>query len=122
MSCIITGHLVTAVRGTEEFRSGDHSLLMGEGREEIQRRHVEAADTALGEAQAATSKPDARRLGRIQQTGVWIFVLPSTVNWTELGAQEWRYSLFLIYGIDPPDLLYHCNGCGSALLICHALE
>ena len=34
-SCIITGHFVTALRGTAEFRLGDHALLMGEGREEI---------------------------------------------------------------------------------------
>ena len=41
---------------------------------------------------------------------------------TELGAQEWRNSLFLSYGIDPPDLPSHCDGCGSALSIFHALE
>ena len=28
-SCIITGHLVTALLGTAEFRSGDHALMMG---------------------------------------------------------------------------------------------
>ena len=37
VSCVITGHLVAALRGTAEFRSGDHALLMGEGREEIRR-------------------------------------------------------------------------------------
>ena len=49
-------------------------------------------------------------------------MLPSTVNGTELGVQEWRDSLFLTYGIKPPDLLSHCDGCGAALSICHALE
>ena len=34
-SCIITGHLVAALHGTAEFSSGDHALLMGEGREDI---------------------------------------------------------------------------------------
>ena len=34
-SCVITGHLVASLRGTAEFRLGDHALLMGEGREEI---------------------------------------------------------------------------------------
>ena len=51
---------------------------------------MEAAETALGEAQAAAYKPDAQWLGRIQRTEVWLSVLPSTVNGTELGAQEWR--------------------------------
>ena len=43
VSCAITGHLVTALRGKAEFRSGNHTLLMGEGRYEIQHRHAEEA-------------------------------------------------------------------------------
>ena len=49
-------------------------------------------------------------------------MLPSTVNGTELGAQEWREYLFLRYGIDPPDLPCHCDGCGAAFSIYHALD
>ena len=83
---------------------------MGEGREDIQQRHAEAPETYLGEARDAASKPDSWQLGGIKWTGVWILVLRSTVNGTELGAQEWRDSLFLRYGINPPDLPSHCNG------------
>ena len=61
---------------------------MGEGSEDIQRRNAEAAETALGEARAASSKTDGQRQGRIQMMGVWLSVLPSTVNSKELGAQE----------------------------------
>ena len=53
---------------------------------------------------------------------MWLSVIPSTVNGTELGAQEWRDSLFLRYGIDPPDPPDHCKGCGVALLIYHSLD
>ena len=49
-------------------------------------------------------------------------VLPSTSNGTELGAQEWRDSLFLRYGINPPDLPKHCEGCGTAFDIYHTLK
>ena len=41
---------------------------------------------------------------------------------TELGAQEWRDSLFLIYRIDPPDLPGHCNEFGVSFFICHTLN
>ena len=87
--------------------------MMGEGREEIERQHAEAAETSLGEAQAAASKLDARRLLRIQQTRAWLSVIPFTVNGMELGAQEWRDSLLLRYGIKPPDLPSNCDGCGE---------
>ena len=49
-------------------------------------------------------------------------MLSSTVNGTELGAQEWRYSLFLRYGINPPGLTGYCGSCGAALSIFHDLN
>ena len=47
---------------------------------------------------------------------------PSTVNGTDLGAQEWRDAAFLRYGLEPPDLPKHCDGCNDKFLICHALD
>ena len=73
---MIREHLISALRRTAEFRSGNHTLLMGEEREEIRWKHAEEAETALGEAQASASNPDAQRLGRIQRTGAWLIVLP----------------------------------------------
>ena len=116
-SCVITGHLVAALCRTAEFRSGDYALLMGKGREKIQRQHAEAAETTLGEARDASSNPDSRRLGSIERIGACLSVPPSNVNGTELWAQERRASLYLRYGIHPPDLSSHCDGFGTALSI-----
>ena len=57
-SCVITGHLLAALRRTVKIRSGDHSFLIVEGRYDILRRHAEVEKTALGEVRAAASKPD----------------------------------------------------------------
>ena len=46
---------------------------------------------------------------------------PSTVNGTELGAQEWRDAAFLRYGLEPPDLPKNCDDCNTCFSICHAL-
>ena len=46
----------------------------------------------------------------------------STVNGTELGAQEWRDALFLRYGLEPPDLPTHCEGCHAKFTISHSLD
>ena len=46
----------------------------------------------------------ARRMQQAAKTGAWLTVLPSTVNRTELGAQEWRDAFFMRYGLEPPDL------------------
>ena len=45
-----------------------------------------------------------------------------TPNGTELGAQEWRDSLFLRYGIEPLYLPSHCDGFGAAYTIYQALD
>ena len=73
-------------------------------------------ETALGEAQSATSNPDAQNLGRIQRTGAWLSMLPSIINGMELGVQEWRDYLFLRYGIEPPELSSYYDECGTAFL------
>ena len=53
---------------------------------------------------------DTRQLRWGTKLGAWITMLPSTVNGTYLGDQEWRNSLFLQYDIDPPDPPLHCDG------------
>ena len=40
----------------------------------------------------------------------------------DLGSQEWCDALFLRYGLDPPDLPTHCNGCQAKFSISHALD
>ena len=95
---------------------------MGKGRDDIRRKNAEEAETALGEARATALKPDAQRMGRIQWTGTWLSVPPSTVTGTELGTQEWRDSLFLCYDIKPTIFISHCYGCWAAFTIFHALD
>ena len=111
-----------ALQRKTEFRAVDHALLMGEGRDKIRWQNAEATEMALGAAQDAASKAYTRRMGRITRMGLWLSVLPSTANGTELGAQEWRDSLFMRYGIEPPNLPDHCNRCGAAFSICHTLD
>ena len=49
-------------------------------------------------------------------------VQPSTVNGTDLGAQEWRDSLFVRYGLEPLDLPTYCDGRNTKFTICHSLD
>ena len=50
---------------------------------------------ALGEAWEAMTIDDALHMVRIMRKGAWLSMIPSTVNGTDLGAQEWRDPLFL---------------------------
>ena len=56
------------------------------------------------------------------ETGACLTVLPSTVNGTELGAQEWCDALFLWYGLEPLDIPTHCDVCKARFTISHALD
>ena len=46
----------------------------------------------------------------------------STVNGTGLSAKEWRDSLFLGYGLNPPDLPHYCDGCNTKFSIYNAFD
>ena len=59
---------------------------------------------------------------RATKTGAWLTLLPSTVNGTEMGAQEWRDALFLKYGWEPRDLLTYFDRCEARFTISHALD
>ena len=120
--CVITGHLVAALRGQVEFWTADHSACLREGRTAMWRQGQIWAEEALMAALEGVSILHAHCMGRAENTGAWLTVLPSTVNRTEMGAQEWRDALFLCYGLEPPDLPKYCDGCHARFLISHAID
>ena len=48
--------------------------------------------------------------------------MPSTVNGMKLVAQEWRDTILLRYGIEPPNLLRHWDSYGAEFSISHDLD
>ena len=85
--------------------------VLWEGRTAVRRRGQIQAEEDLTAALEGAPVFHARRLQQAAKTRAWITVLPSTVNRTELGSQEWRDALFLLYGLDPPDLPKYCDRC-----------
>ena len=77
---------------------------------------------ALEEDMITASALVALQLRRGANIGAWLIVLPSTVNGTEMGAQEWRDDLFLCYIIDYSDLPSYCYGCNPASSISQYLD
>ena len=51
--------------------------------------------------------------------GACLTLQPSTVNGMELGAKKCQDSLFLKYGLEPPDIPKFCDSCNAAFYICH---
>ena len=121
-SCVITGNLVAALRGQVEFRTVDHSACLQEGRTAVWRRGQRRAEKDLTAAQEGAPVLHVRQQQRATKTGAWLIVQPSTVNGTDLGAQEWCDALFMRYGLETLDLPTHCDGCQSKFSISHALE
>ena len=85
-SCIITGHLVAALRGQVEFRTADHSVCLREGQTAMRRRWDIRSEEALTAVLERSPVLYARRMQRAAKTGAWLKVLTSTVNRTELGG------------------------------------
>ena len=122
VSCVITGHLVSALRGQVPFRTAYHAACLRNGRAAVRRQNVAKAVASLEMTISRSPAVVTRRLRRAAKTEAWLTVQPSTVNRNELGAQEWRNATFLRYGLVPPDLPKHCDGCNARFYICHALD
>ena len=121
-SCVITGHLIAALRVYEEFRTADYSACLWEGRAAVQKRSVLLAEEALAETLVGSPFQGACRMQQAMKTGAWLTVQLYIVNGTELDAQEWRDALFLKCGLDPPELPHYCNGYNATFSICHNLD
>ena len=88
-SCVITGHLVAALRGQVDFQTADNSACLWEGRIEVRRRGQRQVEEALVAALEGALVLHAHRLRRATKTRAWLTVQLSTVNGAELGEQEW---------------------------------
>ena len=122
VSCVITGHLVAALRVQVVLRTADHSACLQVGRIAVQQRVVKRAEEAVTAALEGGAVLQAHYMRRAAKTGAWLTVLPSTVNGSELGDQEWRDALFLRYGLDTPELPNYCDGCEARFSISHSLD
>ena len=91
-----------------------------------ERRGVEVERKAVrggtGGTLAGAPVKVARRLRRVAKMGAWLMVQPSTVNSTELGAQEWRDALLLRYRLDPLYLPKLCDIYNFAFSIFNSLD
>ena len=86
-SCDITGHLVAALRGQEEFQTVNHSAYLQELIAEVRKQGVLQAEEALAETLKVPPVQDAYLFQRAKNTGAWLTVQPSTVNGMKLGMQ-----------------------------------
>ena len=87
--CVITGHLVAALRGQEEFSTAYHNSYLKEGRVGVRKRNAKQLEEALVDNLVGTLVQVERQLRRATKTGAWLTVQTSIVNRMELGAQEW---------------------------------
>ena len=94
-SYVVTGHLVTSLWGSIEFKTSDHALILQVGPEEIQQFHLHNAQAAMEEDMATVPALDSHRLRQGTKTEAFLNLMPSIVNVMELGAQECRDALFL---------------------------
>ena len=112
-SFLLCSHLLAALQGVEPFRSADHMSVISEVKAELKLRNNAKYEAAMIPLTSKLSCDNRRTILRGQETGQWLSVLPSTVNGTELSAQEFRDTLLLRYGRCPADLPASCDGCNQ---------
>ena len=121
-SILLCSHILAAFRGVDEFRSTDHTKVIREVKAELKLRNAAKNESCLKDLTSKMSHLNKRTILRGKETGQWLSVLPSTVNGTELSAQEFRDALLLRNARCPPDLPTECDGCQQTFSVRHALE
>jgi hypothetical protein len=121
-SILLCSHILASFRGVDVFRSTDHLKVIRDVKAELKLRNAAKSESSLNDLASKMSCDNRRTILRGKETGQWLSVLPSTVNGTELSAQEFRDALLLRYGPCPPDLPIQCDGCQQKFSVRHALE
>ena len=80
------------------FRTAYHTACLRDKRAAVRRQSVPKSMASLEASIACNPAVVTCRLRRAMKTGAWLTVQTSTVNETELGAQEWQNAAFLRYG------------------------
>jgi hypothetical protein len=109
-------------QSVDVFRSTDHLKVIRDVKAELKLRNAAKNESSLNGLASKMSYDNRRTILRGKETGQWLLVLPSTVNSTELSAQEFRDALLLRYTRCPPDLPIQCDGCQQKFSVRHALE
>ncbi len=121
-TCAVS-HLLAALRGRQDFRSAYHLEVIATVKAAVLKRRTELHEATLAAVVAKIRCGGTRRtILRGKLTGQWLSVVPSTVNGTELSAEEFRDSLLLRYALTPSNLPAQCDGCGQSFSVRHALE
>ena len=89
-STIVCGHLVTSLRKRVTFNGAEHTSVIKEGRSAMRLCRTAVDDNELTRLLRNLPQEKRRIIERGRRTGAWISVQPSTVNGTELSAEEFR--------------------------------
>ena len=100
-STLICGCQIAALRGTAYFRSKDHSATMQSGKAELKKRNQVLCKDKLATILRRMMAEQSRIIRRGKETGAWLSVLLSTVNWMVLSAQEFQDGLSMRYAEIP---------------------
>ena len=79
-SCVITEHLVTALRGQEKLQKADHTACLRQGRAEVRKQNILRGEKSLAETLAGVPDQVAHRLQRTTKTGAWLKFHTSKVS------------------------------------------
>jgi hypothetical protein len=117
----VTAQLTASLVKRERLGTATYLAGSADARKDTRKKWQEEEEAAFQRITSAASKTTARQMTRSRDTGTWLTVMPSTLNGTELSADEFRDSLRLRLGLSPIALPKRCEGCGDRFTVEHAM-
>ena len=117
-----TRSLVSTMVSRGEFDLARHQKSVKDARNNYKADRARVEGMANERRADLLGKREENRLKRACNAGIWLTVFPSRLNGTELSAEEFRDSLRLRYGFEPPGLPEKCDGCNCRFTVEHGLS
>ena len=114
--------LIWDVTGVGEFSNADRLQTLGEERRDGQKDQEVVNKKQLKGLVRYPKGTDRRIILQSERTGTWMSVHRTTVSGTVLSATEFRDFFCAGYNLSPLNLWSHCDSCGTAFELTHALR
>jgi hypothetical protein len=117
-----TSLLQSSLLANTPLSSTAHEIQIAEARRDSIKLRETTFQQQLASILTSSSPVDKRRITRSAKTGSWLSSIPSSINGTDLSAEEFRDNIRLRFGLQPKALPPYCDGCGSPFTPEHAMS
>jgi hypothetical protein len=114
--------LIKALQDGGGLNTEDHKAVVKAAGNEARTARLKEEQVNLDGMKGSGRRKIAKHLGQIDETGVWLSVIPNCFDGMELSREEFQDNIAICYGMRPRGLPESCDGCNEPFTVEHGLS